>query len=267
MNEIMEIRKIIEEDFTHIRVIASKMWEGNDYLPGVFDEWLADGGFYALTVDDTVVGVTKITLLPCNVIWLEGLRMDPDYQGRGLGEKLAQFAFEKAVGLVNADKANHIEFSTYYKNHASLHIAKKAGFEVIERFFILSGEFRGSGEIEKAILTENDFRQSDRHITAGWKIIARCSESTRWLNRKCNVYSAGGSKFYIRKNDTVINLTDYSKEGLIESVDSITRKLNGQYDIVIPDYREESISDIKNLGFEFWEKPEGPNMFLLRLVN
>ncbi|MDY6786628.1 MAG: GNAT family N-acetyltransferase, partial [candidate division WOR-3 bacterium] len=102
MNEIMEIRKVIEEDFTQIRAIASRMWEGNDYLPGVFDEWLADGGFYALTIDDTVVGVTKITLLPCNVIWLEGLRMDPDYQGRGLGEKLAQFAFEKAVGLVNA---------------------------------------------------------------------------------------------------------------------------------------------------------------------
>ncbi|MDY6788011.1 MAG: hypothetical protein SVK54_07795, partial [candidate division WOR-3 bacterium] len=166
-----------------------------------------------------------------------------------------------------AGNANHIEFSTYYKNYASLHIAKKAGFEVIERFFILSGEFSGSGEIKKAILTENDFRQSNRHITAGWKIIAPCSESIEWLNRNCNVYSAEGSKFYIRKNDTVINLTDYSKEGFIESVDSITRKLNGRYDIVVPDYREESISEIKNTGFEFREKPEGPNMFLLRLVN
>lgn len=73
-------------DRPFIEEIARLTWGGGgeDYLARVFDEWLGDN-FYVLELDGKVVGTAKLTLLPGEVGWLEGLRVHRDYRGKGYG--------------------------------------------------------------------------------------------------------------------------------------------------------------------------------------
>ena len=75
--------------------LSSRIWEGRDYLPRVFDAWLADGDgeFDAVLLDGRVVGCGKLTFFTPVDAWLEGLRKDPSVPEKGLGRALALHFF------------------------------------------------------------------------------------------------------------------------------------------------------------------------------
>ncbi len=64
------IREAKPEDRPFIEEIAKLTWDGEDYLAGVFDEWLGDN-FYVLELDGKVIGTAKLTLLSGNVVGLK----------------------------------------------------------------------------------------------------------------------------------------------------------------------------------------------------
>lgn len=66
------------------------IWNGTDYLPEVWDEWLADpaGLFAAAEQGGRVVGLARLADLGWGEGWLEGLRVDPRAEGRGIGSHL-----------------------------------------------------------------------------------------------------------------------------------------------------------------------------------
>ena len=109
--------------------IASRIWEGTDYLPAVFDEWVADGQgeFAAVLLDGRVVGCGKLTFLTDTDAWLEGLRKDPRVNERGLGRAVVDYFLSRLAA--RADLTS-VRFATYVKNRASIVTNERAGFRV-----------------------------------------------------------------------------------------------------------------------------------------
>ena len=82
------VEKIKKDDKEEILELSSHIWEGHDYIPDVFDEWVEDGGFYCGKLDGKIIAVDKLTEQGNGVIWLEGLRVHPDYQSKGYATKM-----------------------------------------------------------------------------------------------------------------------------------------------------------------------------------
>lgn len=88
MSREFTIEKIAKDDKEEVLELSSHIWEGHDYIPDVFDEWVEDGGFYSGKLDGKIIAVDKFTEQENGVIWLEGLRVHPDYQGEGYATKM-----------------------------------------------------------------------------------------------------------------------------------------------------------------------------------
>ncbi|TFH40724.1 MAG: GNAT family N-acetyltransferase, partial [ANME-2 cluster archaeon] len=135
---IPEFRLLQPTDLYAVKDLSKLMWDGDDYMGKVAKAWIEDGGFLGMFDVDKLIGCAKIPRLPNQVIWLEGLRVHPDYQKKGLGKKLAGLVLDTALQFVRSGDATHIEFSTYHLNEESIHISTQAGFKQIDEYYILT---------------------------------------------------------------------------------------------------------------------------------
>jgi GNAT superfamily N-acetyltransferase len=85
-------------DRERIAEITRDVWDGHDYLPRVFDDWLADSGatFQAAELDGVVVGVQRIRPLSQGLVWYEGLRVASTHRRRGLARAMLSSAITGA---------------------------------------------------------------------------------------------------------------------------------------------------------------------------
>lgn len=134
----VKVRTAVHEDRERILAISSQIWAGEDYVPLVLDAWLAEGGLLVAEIHGQVVGFAKNTDLGEGEIWLEGLRVDPAHEGKGLAKTLAQR--QLATALAGAPRS--IRLATVETNYASLHIAQTLGFREIARFSYLEADVK-----------------------------------------------------------------------------------------------------------------------------
>ena len=127
-----QIRTIRIQDKDRVLEISSQIWEGDDYLSYVFNDWIKeeDGSFAGLWCDDNLVAFGKMTVLSPGEIWLEGLRKDQNINIHGVGRILTIFMLDQ---LQNRNLKS-IRFSTYFGNTESITINEKLGFERIGVF-------------------------------------------------------------------------------------------------------------------------------------
>lgn len=74
------------------------VWGGHDYVPRVFDDWVADAGaaFQALEVDGIVVGLQRLRPYASGLIWYEGLRVASTHRRQGLARAMLESAIAEA---------------------------------------------------------------------------------------------------------------------------------------------------------------------------
>jgi len=79
------LRKAVATDKERITEISAQIWEGDDYVATVFDDWLADshGEVVVATLDDVLIGFARRTYLLPGYAWFEGIRTDPAYCNTG----------------------------------------------------------------------------------------------------------------------------------------------------------------------------------------
>ncbi len=130
---MLSIRKMRLGDRRRMLEIVKDIWDGNDYMPIVFDSWVKDkkGGFAgAVDEDRNLVGFAKLTMLTDKDAWIEGLRKDLGMQIKGVGRFLTEHLLKK---LANDTNVKTIRFATYFHNIESISLFTKTGFEVLEK--------------------------------------------------------------------------------------------------------------------------------------
>jgi ribosomal protein S18 acetylase RimI-like enzyme len=95
-NDILVCRPALQKDTAEVLEISSHIWEGNDYIPSVWDEWLADpdGLLGVAEYHGHVVGVFKLTKFQDDEWYMEGLRVHPDYRERGIASHIHHYVVE-----------------------------------------------------------------------------------------------------------------------------------------------------------------------------
>ena len=106
--------------------LTSQIWEGEDYVPKVWHEWLfdPDGLLCVAELQGKVVGIGKLTRLSERDWWLEGLRVHPQYEGQRIASRIHSYLLEiwQKIG------SGAIRFATSSKKEPVIHLAQVNGF-------------------------------------------------------------------------------------------------------------------------------------------
>ena len=165
------VRRARPGDREAILEMSTRIWGGHDYMPLVWDRWLAEkkGALLTVTVDGQPVGTSKVSLLAPGEVWLEGLRLHPDYQGLGLSKKIHRATFREAAKL----NPRTIRYSTWIGNEASRRIAEKNDFWQIARTGWMWGKTTSRSAVRGRRATADDLDAVVRFVRR-----SSCYEST-----------------------------------------------------------------------------------------
>lgn len=109
----MTIRPARRGDRPAMERICAHTWDWGDYIPDVWDDWLADeqGQPIVGELAGCVVALSKITFQAPGQVWLEGMRVDPEYRRRGIARQFLDysltFARERGARVVRLGTGYH----------------------------------------------------------------------------------------------------------------------------------------------------------------
>jgi predicted PurR-regulated permease PerM/ribosomal protein S18 acetylase RimI-like enzyme len=126
------IRPARARDRPAVDAICAQVWEGDDYVPRVWDEWLADphGQLLTAEVNKRVVGFGKLSRLADDEWWLEGLRVDPAYRQQKIGGLLHGHMVEKARQVGRGT----LRLGTHSDNEPAHRLAACEGFRHVATY-------------------------------------------------------------------------------------------------------------------------------------
>lgn len=207
----MTIRTARSFDRARILEISAQIWEGEDYVPLVIDEWMRmrNSEVVVAELNGTVIAFARMVNLAPRYVWLEGIRTDKECQGKGVGTAITSYFLEKAA----REEAVRVGLSTYIENYASIHIVEKAGFRHHATFILAEAPLDTPArtcartspavvsvplpEAQSYILASQVMKMSNGFLPQGWKFwpIARPEIVTTWppIDRTFGLRSSDGS--------------------------------------------------------------------------
>jgi len=109
------VRDARADDKPEVLEFTAHTWEFGDYIEYVYDDWLADPtGRFLVAEERTsgrIVAIDKLTMLSPTEAWFEGLRVHPDFRGRGLAGRLQKYMIAESARL-GAQSAGLITVAT-----------------------------------------------------------------------------------------------------------------------------------------------------------
>lgn len=95
----LEIRPARPDDRDAVLSFCARIWEGHDYLPQVWDEWLNDAqGLLLVALREGVpIAVARADLSLPHEAWLEGMRVDPAHHQEGVATALFEAQLEEVA--------------------------------------------------------------------------------------------------------------------------------------------------------------------------
>jgi GNAT superfamily N-acetyltransferase len=133
-------RPVRARDRERVAGICSRTWGGWDYVMLFFDGWVREPGFLGVEAGGRLVGFGKATELAPREWWLEGLRMDTAWRGRGIATALSRKVLADALDR----RPRSLRLATAEVNTESLRIIRAMGFEELFRTRLFVGKPPGS---------------------------------------------------------------------------------------------------------------------------
>lgn len=114
--------------------LTSKIWDGEDYIPKVWEEWLFDPhGLLAVAMfSGRIVGIGKLTKLSTNDWWLEGLRVHPQYEDQGIASHIHDYL----LGIWEEIGSGKIRFATMSIREPVKYLAQSRHFKIAGEYTI-----------------------------------------------------------------------------------------------------------------------------------
>ena len=129
---MLTIRPATMDDREAVLAFCRDTFDWGDYIEYVYDDWLNSGhGELAVALfEERPVGISHVLYLSEHEAWFEGLRVDPDFRGKGVAKALTNYiragCFARGITVGRA----FIEES----NVASQSLSTKAGFHKVMEF-------------------------------------------------------------------------------------------------------------------------------------
>jgi GNAT superfamily N-acetyltransferase len=176
-------RPALPKDTPDVLELTSKIWEGHDYIPSVWADWLHDpAGLMAIAeFGGRVVGISKLTRLSPSEWWVEGLRVHPEYEGRGIASHLHDYLMahwqHHCGGAIRLATASFRKAVHHLSLRSGFHKAAELTKYVADAIQEQSGRFAlvEAGEEAEAL----DFAQRHASLTCpsglmsiGWQWVA-----------------------------------------------------------------------------------------------
>ncbi|WP_331233949.1 GNAT family N-acetyltransferase [Natronorarus salvus] len=135
MDVDLELREARPEDHEAVAAITEDTWpdrEGEDYLARVYPEWIEgeERETFVLDAGTELAGIAQCVSLSEYEAWCQGMRMNPEYRGRGISKRLSEALFDWACEQ-GATVARNMVFSW---NVAGLGQSRSVGFEPVTEF-------------------------------------------------------------------------------------------------------------------------------------
>ena len=126
---VIVCRPALPSDRADVMEFTKFIWDGHDYIRYVWDEWLADphGILAAAEYGGHCVGIAKASLSAPGQWWLQGFRVDPNYQGLKIGSHL--HAYVDTWWLEHGDGI--LRLMTSSKRVKVHHLCEKLGYAKI----------------------------------------------------------------------------------------------------------------------------------------
>lgn len=123
----LEVRPVRPADRARVLEMVATVWDGHDYIPEVFEEWVGDPGawFQAGELGGEVVGVQRLRPIAPKVVWYEGLRVAPELRRQGVARAMLEAAVAQARGL----GFEEVRLAT--ANPGAIALFRSAGFELL----------------------------------------------------------------------------------------------------------------------------------------
>ena len=124
--------RVTGADRPRILEISAGVWDGEDYVPAVLDEWLADadGELMGAWAADQLVAFAHLLRLTPAYAWFEGLRIDSAWRNKGIGRAFTR----RMVHLAGELGMQRIGLSVHLDNTISRHVVKSEGFAAVTSF-------------------------------------------------------------------------------------------------------------------------------------
>jgi predicted PurR-regulated permease PerM len=157
------VRPAQAEDWPDVEQVCSKIWDGEDYVPQMWAEWLEDprGELTVVERKGRVMALAKLTRLADDEWWLEGLRVDPRYRRLGVARLLQT----RQLAVLDGEGEGVVRFATGSHNRAIHQNASRDAFQRVAKFLYYGADpLPGLCPIRKL---------STRNVKAAWKLVER----------------------------------------------------------------------------------------------
>jgi len=195
-------RKVSNADRDRVLEISSQIWDGEDFIKHVFDEWVSEveGEFTLGEKDGNIVGFAKYTRLNDQEIWLEGIRVDEKYANQGFGKAITQYYLSRA----KSEGAEVVRLCIHADSRESVKIVEGLGFKK-DGYFTMG--WKPMNKVETAgqptnnvinimstatawdlITRGNAYYMSNGYISFGWSFLKATYELVDRLVKEKRVY-------------------------------------------------------------------------------
>jgi ribosomal protein S18 acetylase RimI-like enzyme len=127
--EEMLIRPAQPQDKEAVLAFCAHTWDWGDYIPQVWDVWLADssGRLLVALLNDRPVALVHVQLVAPGECWLEGMRVDAAVRGQGIARRLSERALREAQQM----GATVLRVATRSDNVAAQRVLEAGGFQQV----------------------------------------------------------------------------------------------------------------------------------------
>jgi N-acetylglutamate synthase-like GNAT family acetyltransferase len=131
---LLKFRHAKQSDKNDVLKFCTNTFEWGDYIEQVWDEWYSDPDGYLMVVEEDnglIVAVSHAYVCPNkNRVWLEGIRVNPDFRRRSIGTEL----IKKIVQYGKEQGAQEAAAIVSVKNIASQAMMEKNSFLVTSKW-------------------------------------------------------------------------------------------------------------------------------------